>query len=345
VRAAPEVKIRRVGFRSGTDAELAALHAVEVPVAAERGSHRMPPLLNAYMAFARSLPSQFEDHAWLADAADGTPIACGFCWSNVAGDERVMECDVAVRRDRRLEGFGSQLFDRIRATASDEGRSLLKWETFGAVPAGAAFSHRLGAQPARANRTSELNLADVDWTMIEEWTKAHLARRSGYRLEMIDGVFPEHLRADAATFHRIMQTAPRDDLEVGDVLIGPDDVAELDRALLEAGRLRWTALLRDFTGTCVGGTEVTFEHGEPGLVLQQNTGIDVAHRGIGLAKWAKGSVLERIRHERPEVDRIRTANAFSNAPMLAINEALGFKVVGTTTEWQLRVKEGRSQDH
>ena len=140
-----------------------------------------------------------------------------------------------------------------------------------------------------------------------------------------------------------MQTAPGDDLEVGDVLIGPEDVAELDRALLEAGRLRWTALVRDSTGTCVGGTGVTFDPGEPSLVLQQNTGIDQAHRGIGLAKWAKAAMLERIRHDRPEVQRIRTGNAFSNAPMLAINEVLGFKVVGATTEWQLSVKEDCSQ--
>jgi mycothiol synthase len=333
-----EVDIRRVGFRSGTDAELTALHGVEVPIAAERRSHRMPQALDAYIAFARSLPSQFEDHAWLAEAADGTPIACGFCWSNSAGDQRVMECDLAVRRDRRREGIGSQLFDRICAVTSDEGRSLLKWETFDTVPAGEAFSLRVGAQPARANRTSELSLADVDWAMIDEWTKALRARESGYCVEMIDGAFPQHLRADAATFHHIMQTAPRDDLDVGDVLIDPDDVAELDRALLEAGRVRWTALVRDPTGTCVGGTEVTFEPGEPSLVLQQNTGIDPAHRGLGLAKWAKAAILERIRHDHPEVRRIRTGNAFSNAPMLAINQALGFKVVGTTTEWQFSVK-------
>ncbi len=158
---------------------------------------------------------------------------------------------------------------------------------------------------------------------------------------MIDGVFPENLRADAATFHHIMQTAPREDLEVGDVLISPDDIAELDRALLEAGRSRWTALLRDSTGACVGGTEVTFEYWEPDLVLQQNTGIDPAHRGLGLAKWAKAAVLERVRRDRPEAQRVRTGNAFSNTPMLAINDALGFKVVGTRTEWQLMVSDAQ----
>jgi GNAT superfamily N-acetyltransferase len=330
-----DVTIRRVGFRSGTDAELTALHAVEIPVAVELRWNRMPQPIDSYVAFARNLPSQFDDHAWLAETADGSPIACGFCWSNAAGDQRAMECDLLVHRGRRREGIGSMLFDRICATAADEGRSLLTWTTSDAVPAGEAFSRRRGAQPARVNRTSELRLADVNWPKTHEWVKAPLAQERGYRLEMIDGVFPEHLRADAVTFHHIMQTAPREDLEVGDLLIGPDDVAELDRALLEAGRLRWTALLRDPNGTCVGGTEVTFEHSEPELALQQNTGIDPAHRGLGLAKWAKAAMLERIRHDRPEVQRIRTGNAYSNAPMLGINDALGFRVVGTRTEWQL----------
>ena len=297
----------------------------------------MPQPVESYIAFARKLPSQFDDHAWLAETSDGTPVASGFCWSNSAGDRRVMECDLFVRPDHRRQAIGSRLFATIYDETVNDGRSLLTWSTFDAVPAGGAFSRRIGARVARVNRTSELVLADVDWTMIESWTRAERARALGYRLETVDGVFPEHLRADAATFHRIMQTAPREDLEVGDLIVDVDFVAELDRALVEAGRTRWTVLVRDPGGACIGGTEVTFEPWDPGIVLQQNTGIDHAHRGLGLAKWAKAAMLERIRNERPEVGRLRTDNAFSNAPMLAINDALGFKVISARTEWQADV--------
>ena len=82
---------------------------------------------------------------------------------------------------------------------------------------------------------------------------------------------------------------------------------------------------------------MTFEPSDPETVHQQNTGIDAAHRGLGLAKWAKAAMLQQIRHERPEAVRVRTDNAFSNAPMVAINDALGFRVVSTRTEWQLDV--------
>jgi mycothiol synthase len=334
-----DLRLRRVGFRGGTHEELAALHSIEAPVEAERGSHRMPHALDAYIAFSRKLPSQFDDHSWLVEGSEGDPVACGFCWSNSAGDPRVMECDVLVRRDRRRRGIGARLFAAIRDETVKERRSLLTWSTFDTVPAGESFSRRLGAGVARVNRTSELLLADVDWTMIERCAQPERGRDLGYRLDMVDGVFPEHLRADAATFHQIMQTAPREDLDVGDTIIDADFVAELDQALLEAGRMRWTAFVRAPDGACVGGTEVTFEPSEPETVHQQNTGIDPAHRGIGLAKWAKATMLLRIRHELPEAVRVRTDNAFSNTPMLAINDALGFGVASTRTEWQLDVPD------
>lgn len=327
--------LRRVGFRTGTAHELMALHRVEAPIEAERGSNRMPQALGAYIAFARMLPSQFDDHAWIVEEPGGEPVASGYCWSNAAGDPRVMECDVLVRRDRRQRGIGSRLFASINQEAAREGRSLLTWSTFDSVPAGEAFSCALGARIARVNRTSELRLADVDWSLVERWANAERAREVGYYLEMVDGVFPENLRGDAVALHHIMQTAPREDLDIGDAMIDANFVAELDKALLEAGRTRWTAFVRDPEGACVGGTEVTFEPSGPETAHQQNTGIDAAHRGRGLAKWAKAVMLQQIRLERPGAVRVRADNAFSNAPMLAINDALGFRLVTTRTEWQL----------
>jgi len=146
-----DLRVRRVGFRSGTDAELTAMHAVESPIEAERRPDRVPQPLESYIAFARNLPSQFEDHTWLVETSDATPIGTGACWSNAAGDPRVMECDLFVRRDRRRDGIGSRLLALICDETASEGRSVLTWSTFDAVPAGDAFSARLGARVARIN--------------------------------------------------------------------------------------------------------------------------------------------------------------------------------------------------
>jgi mycothiol synthase len=132
----------------------------------------------------------------------------------------------------------------------------------------------------------------------------------------------------------MVQTMPRDALCVADVILQADHVVELDRALVEAGRQRWTVFVRDVYGRSVGGTEVTFEPWDATVALQQNTAIGGTHRGLGLAERVKASMLDRIRRERSEVERVRTSNAFSNAPMLAINNKLGFTIIEVRTEWQ-----------
>jgi mycothiol synthase len=330
----PGVAVRRVGFRFGTDTELAAMHLVESEIEAERRPGASPQPLESYIAFARHLPSQFDDHTWLAETGEGTAVGCSACWSNSAGDPAVMECYVYVRKPWRRRGVGWQLARPVIGAAEAEGRSSLVGNTFDSVPAGAAFAMRLGARAARVNRTSQLRLSEVDWDLVRAWIDAGRARALGYWLDFWDGPFPDELAGDAAAFHHMVQAMPRDDLDVADVILHVDHVAELDRALVEAGRQRWTIFVRDISGRCVGGTEVTFEPWDAAVAVQQNTAIDEAHRGLGLAKWVKASMLDRIRRERSDVERVRTSNAFSNAPMLAINKMLGFKIIEARTEWQ-----------
>jgi GNAT superfamily N-acetyltransferase len=334
----PSVHVRRVGFRHGTDDELGAMHVVESEVETERWPGRIAQPFESYAAFARSLPSQFDDHTWLAATSDGVPAGCSACWTNAAGDTSVMESYVYVRRAWRRHGIGARLWHAVLDAAATEGRSSITWRTYDTIPAGEAFSRQIGGHVVRVNRTSELALADVDWSMVAEWIDGGAGRAAGYQLQFWDGPYSDDLRNDAATFHHIMQTAPRDDLEMGDVMLDADDVAELDRALIEAGRERWTIFVRTPTGACVGGTEVVLEPWDPGVALQQNTAVDPDHRGLGLAKWAKGAMLERVRTDRPDVTHVHTGNAFSNDPMLAINDALGFRVTDVSTEWQVSVR-------
>jgi RimJ/RimL family protein N-acetyltransferase len=177
-------------------------------------------------------------------------------------------------------------------------------------------------------------MSEVDWGLVQSWMDAGQTRATGYWLDYWDGTLPGELAGDYAAFHRMAQAKPRDDLHVADVILSADHVAQLDRALAEAGRQRWTIFVRDIGGRCAGGTEVTFEPWDAAVAVQQNTAIGEAHRGRGLAKWAKASMLDRIRRERPDVERVRTSNAFSNAPMLAINNMLGFTIIEARTEWQ-----------
>lgn len=326
--------LRRVGFRSGTDEELAAQHLVESEIDAERHPGRAPQPREAYASFARSLPTLFEDHAWVAEDHGGTTLGCCACWSNTAGDTSVMECSVHVRPAWRRRGTGTMLARAVAEEAVAGQRSTLVWSTYDSAPAGEDFSRRLGATVARVNRNSDLALADVDSKMVRDWIADGPRRAVGYRAELSKGPLPDELVADAAILHNLMNTAPKDDLVVADEVISAAQAAEIDRHLVASGRERWTVFMRTPDGACVGGTEVTFNSWEPAVAYQQNTAIDPGHRGKGLGKWAKALMLAHLESDRPGVSRVTTGNAFSNAAMLAINTALGFEVVEVRTEWQ-----------
>jgi len=50
-------------------------------------------------------------------------------------------------------------------------------------------------------------------------------------------------------------------------------------------------------------------------------------------------MLERVLRDRPEAKFVRTGNADSNAAMLGINQALGFKPYLSHCVWQLETEK------
>jgi GNAT superfamily N-acetyltransferase len=246
-----------------------------------------------------------------------------------------MESYVYVRRGWRRRGVGTALSDEMFCTAIEERRSDFIWSTYDSIPAGEPFSTGLGGTIGRVNRTSELPLSRLDLEQLETWSAAARRRAPGYELQSWDGPYPNELLDDAANFHHLMNSQPQDAMTVGEIAIDAGHVAELDKALMEAGRRRWTMFVRDPNGAAVGGTEIVFEPWAPTVAHQRNTVIEPQHRGLGLAKWAKAQTLMRLLREQPNVSIVRTSNAFSNAAMLAINEALGFETVEVRTEWRL----------
>jgi len=342
--------VRRVPFREAPDDDLAALHLIEAEVEVERRPDRLPQPLETYVAFARAFPGHYDEWTWLVEAGDGSPVATGIAWYRQGDDPNVIHVDFMVRSSWRRLGIAAHLVTLVCGVATDRGRTLLTGSSHDSVGGADRFAERFGGRAGSVARDSELRFDAVDWSMVARWVAEGLARATGYTLEWLDGPYPPSLLDDAVIFHDIMETAPRDDLAIAHSTIEPGQIADWDRAAVESGRWRWIILVRDPKGVCVGGTEMAFEPWDPTIGLQGNTGIDPAHRGMGLGKWVKAAMLQRLRDERPDITRARTGNAYSNAPMLAINDTLGFKVIQSRTDWQTAVADvvaalagGRSQ--
>jgi RimJ/RimL family protein N-acetyltransferase len=57
------------------------------------------------------------------------------------------------------------------------------------------------------------------------------------------------------------------------------------------------------------------------------------HRGHGLGFAMKLANLLAVQEQHARVRRINTWNAEDNAPMIAVNEDLGFRVQARSTDW------------
>jgi GNAT superfamily N-acetyltransferase len=79
---------------------------------------------------------------------------------------------------------------------------------------------------------------------------------------------------------------------------------------------------------------VKYRH-EPGFVRQQFTGVRLAAQGRGIGKWLKAAMLEHLREAHRDTVYVTTENARSNAPMLAINHRLGFRLHRSSVDYQI----------
>jgi GNAT superfamily N-acetyltransferase len=254
-----------------------------------------------------------------------------------------MQTGISVHREHRQQGIGRELFRLVVEAAEEEGRRRIIGSTSERIPAGAAFAKGVGAEAGIEERISRLVLDEVDRELVDRWLAEGPGRAQGYSLVAIDGPYPENMLEDIAAVHMIMNTAPRDDLDIEDWEVKPEHLREENKQLEATGSQRWTLLARhDATGKLVGFTEVGWNPKIPPHVWQYGTGVDPAHRGHALGKWLKAAMMRRILDERTEAVEIRTGNAFSNDAMLGINTQLGFELYYATTGWQITLDQARA---
>jgi hypothetical protein len=72
---------------------------------------------------------------------------------------------------------------------------------------------------------------------------------------------------------------------------------------------------------------------DPGWAHQMLTGVTRAHRGHRLGLLVKVAMAEWLKAAEPQVERLQTWNAQSNQYMIAVNEALGYTILGRPASW------------
>jgi RimJ/RimL family protein N-acetyltransferase len=258
----------------------------------------------------------------------------------LADNQHLGYVELRVAPPYRRQRIGRSLMAAVAARANAEHRRVLAGFCSDVVAAGEAFASSVGGEEKQVIRRSDLDLRGVDRDLVRRWLDVPSDVRDRYELWRVVGAYPTDQYGAIAEIEVVMNTMPHDDLDIEDTVIDTDWVAQREQQQARSPGERWTIFARErATQRLVGYTQVFFYEDWPGHVDQGNTGVHPDHRGHGLGRRLKAAMIDRIFVEKPESFRIRTHNAFYNAPMLAINNELGFVVTAKQTVWEADVDE------
>ena len=299
-----------------------AIHALRVAVDLEELPDDQPIVLDEMKGEMLVGRAGSRTRYWAA--WDGA-VAAGFAWCYVDLNDNLHLAWswVAVDPGQRRLGIGTRLLRAVADAAAAEERTVLGID-FRHATAGAAFAPAFGFEEKSIEHHNRTLVGSIDDKMIQSWIDRASERARGYTLRMWTAPTADDDVAAFARVFSVMNTAPRDDLDVGDVELTPELVRDREAELVPRGLEKWIMVAEAPDGTFAGFTEMFFSKWRGEIAHQGNTGVDPAFRNLGLGRWLKAAMYQRLRTERPEVEKIDTWNAGSNEPMLAINHAMGF---------------------
>jgi GNAT superfamily N-acetyltransferase len=249
-------------------------------------------------------------------------------------NKHILWADASVHADHRRQGLGRlwiplalELMDRhgcttlSMGTEEDSGHAFLKW---------------MGAEGRFSGAENRLKVSEVDLGMLRQWTEDAVRLSPDTRLETYDDFMPEEMWEDyCPQLTAMLNTMPWEEMDHGDIVVTPEQLAEWYGRMKMQGMLEYTMLTREPDGVISGITDMSFAPFRAKMIHQGFTGVRADARGRGLGKWLKAAMLLHVLEIYPDLEWVVTENAGSNAPMLAINTQMGFKRYRAGTEYQI----------
>lgn len=336
-----DLQIEEMDGASAPEADVRARWEMATVVDHELRPHVPPVSFDAYLARVRAvMPTDVELYWNVWDGDRRQVLGVAFLgYTTGPTNQHLAFGDVAVLSGHRRRGLGRRLLATVAERAQSLGRTTLLLD----APKGAqadTFLARRGFEVKHTVRLSRMPLATLDRSMLEQWVDRAGERAQGYSLLwFLDGVPDEHLDAYVKV-GMVMNTAPRDDLDMEDWVDTPDEFRARYKLQTEEGWTSWRLVVRhDESGEFAGYTNVFFAPWTPGIAHQGGTAVDPRHRNKGLGRWLKAAMALKLLDERPDIAFVDTDNAESNDAMLAINVAMGFAELHVEQAWQARLDD------
>ncbi|GAA0401054.1 N-acetyltransferase [Acrocarpospora corrugata] len=233
-----------------------------------------------------------------------------------------------VAAAQRRRGIGSALLDHAADRARADNRTILLAEG-----TAEAFAQARGFKAVSAQARRLLDLTAVDWAA---YRAAGAALDPAYVLDRWQDAAPDDLVDDAAALMSAMNDAPVDDMDIEPARWNAARIRAFEAGWRRGEQIAYTTVARHrATGRAVGLTRLIVDHTRDGWARQTDTAVLRDHRGHGLGLQMKYANTLWFHEREPTTTRIVTWNALTNAPMIAINERMGYTVMDVQTEWQL----------
>jgi GNAT superfamily N-acetyltransferase len=280
-------------------------------------------------------------HGWDGEPAvpflctdDGRAVAVGECATSEWDNRHLAWLHVEVHPDHRRRGRGTELLEELAAHARTLGRTSLGsdgWDAEGPRE----FADRHGFVPKSTAINRRQFLAQVDWDAVARMHQDASTAATDYEVLRRVGATPDDEIEAVATMTASINDAPTDDLDIEDEVFPPERIRAFEHAHAARGLTLHRVLARHReTGELAGHTVVSVDEERPHIGEQLDTSVVAAHRGHRLGLLLKSDMNLWLREAQPQLDTIDTWNAASNDHMIAVNELLGYRVMGRELEFQ-----------
>ena len=240
--------------------------------------------------------------------------------------------EIYVVEEHRGQGIGTMLLKEAVATCQQMGVTLL--QAGSDTESGNAFAQRFQFEVSGQGKENRLYMKEVDWAMVEDWAQAGPQRAPGVQVVTFQGLYEEDLESYCRLYTEVFNQQPFDQMEGLEMTFTPERMRKLLERMQEQGSVWTTKISREPGGAVSGLTEIRYNPKQPHKVDQLLTGVQEAYRGRGLGKWLKAAMLLYVRETYPDTAFVSTGNADTNAPMLSINQRLGFKAYKQETAYK-----------
>ncbi|HNT98929.1 MAG TPA: GNAT family N-acetyltransferase [Elusimicrobiales bacterium] len=270
--------------------------------------------------------------------------AAGYLWLSVENpksptygtNKASAQMKLSVAPGNRRRGLGKRLL--AFAAAELAAREPQVKEVLSPVMTGEGklFIEAAGGALSLEQAENRLYLSEVDWAAVERWAEEGKLRNPGTSVLAVTSIPEEDIEEYARIYSETMNQQPLGDINLT-IAVTPAQIRLGERKQEELGATHLTMYCKDPDGSVAGLTETHYMPESGHCVRQFLTGVREPCRGRGLGKLLKALMLLHIRKNWPGVKYVATSNAGSNAPMMAINTALGFKKRRPVLIYKLRL--------